>query len=91
MIMTLEQIEKWRWMSKQHADGASRTWEEWHLAYHTEFARLVRNAALEEAKAACEVESHRLAEHPDYARSGAVQRMANIIDALQAEAAKEKS
>lgn len=83
--MTPEQIEKWA----REAGIGDGPYTPRGIEVYAEFARLVRNAALEEAKAACEVESHRLAEHPDYARSGAVQRMANIIDALQAEAAQE--
>ena len=48
-----------------------------------QFARLVHNAALEEAKAACEAEAHRLSGHPDYEGAGAVRRMADLIDALK--------
>jgi hypothetical protein len=82
-VMTPEQIEKWRWMSKQHADGASRTWEEWHLAYHTEFARLVAQDTWERARNVC----FAVDETGDYV-CHTRDDCANAIDAAAAQEAK---
>jgi hypothetical protein len=58
--MTPEQIKKWREQAYAIAFRAAPTitpsGSEWLMRYETEFARLVRNAALDEAIDVCEDE-----------------------------------